>query len=242
MEVARTADPLDVMRNSLRFDLIFKVELADAWLRGDDASARKAEEAYLESIRAANGFFGSDPPKSGPETYVRSFRRTLASISACGYDEKAPPIPVDGNGELLGGAHRLAACVACRCPCRIAQMPKFSTGGSRLAAFRHGKMAAEVVNWGMLSYLRRFPDGRLADEFASEAGPDAPFPDWALRARKLRMNSWLWRLRGKWFLLKAAMRTGVRRAKALRNADLCRHRAAAPLVLARYWQGREVVN
>jgi hypothetical protein len=100
-------------------------------------------------------------------------------------------------------------------------------------------MAAEVVNWGMMSYLRRFPDGRLADEFASEVGPDAPFPDWALRARKLRMDSWLWRLRGTWFLLKAAMRTGVRRAKALRNADLCRHRAAAPFMLACYLRKME---
>ena len=106
---ARTVDPLDVMRKSLRFDLIFKLELADAWLHGDAASARMAEEAYLESIRARCGFRESDPPKSGPAAYVASFRETLASISARGYDEKADPVPVDRDGELLGGAHRVAA-------------------------------------------------------------------------------------------------------------------------------------
>ena len=239
MEDVRTVDPLALMRNSRRFDLIFKVELADAWLHCGEASIRKAEEAYLESLRASNGFFGSNPPKSGPEAYVRTFRQTLSSISARGYDEKAPPIPVDGDGELLGGAHRLSACVVCKCPCRIVQMPKFSTGGNWLGSFRRGKMAVEVENWGMRAYVRRFPDGRLADEFALEVGSDMPFPDWTMRVRELSLDSWLWRLRGKWFLLKAATRTGVRRAKALRKADQCRHRAVAPLMLAHYWQGHE---
>ena len=239
-EDVRTVDPLEVMRNSLRFDLIFKVELADAWLHGDEASIRTAEEAYLESIRASNGFWGSNPPKSGPVAYVASFRQTLASISACGYDEKEPPIPVDGDDELLGGAHRLSACVVCRCPCRIARMQKCSTGGSGLATFRQGKMAIEVMNWGMRAYLRRFPDGRLAREFPADVGPAAPFPDWTVRARELRLDSWLWRLRRKFFLLKAVLRTGPRRTKALKKADQCRNRAVAPLMLARYWQEHEV--
>lgn len=234
-----TVNPLDVMRMSLRFDLIFKVELADAWLHGDEAYAKKAEEAYLESIRARNGFRESDPPKSGPAIYIKTFRQTLASISKCGYDEKAPPIPVDRDGELLGGAHRLSSCIACGCPCRIVQLPQLSTGGSMAAAFRRGKMAAAVANWGMLAYLRRFPDGRLADGFAAKVVPDAPFPDWELRARELNFDSRLWRLREKWFLLKAFLRVGAHRAKALKKADECRHRAAAPLMLARYLRERD---
>ena len=234
----RTVDPLDVMRKSLRFDLIFKLELADAWLHGDAASARMAEEAYLESIRARCGFRESDPPKSGPAAYVASFRETLASISARGYDEKADPVPVDRDGELLGGAHRVAACAACGCMCRIAESPRMSTGGSQRAAFRQGKMAAEVENWGMRAYLRRFPDGRLAGEFSALVGPNRPFPDWASRVRKLRMDSWLWLLREKWFRIKAALHAGERGRKALKKSDECRHRAAAPLMLARYWQAR----
>lgn len=238
-EDVRTVDPLDVMKKSHRFDLIFKIELADAWLHGEEAAIRTAEEAYLESIRARNGFCGNDPPKSGPAAYVRSFRQTLASISACGYDEKAPPIPVDETGELLGGAHRLSACIACGCSCQIARMPMSSTGGSRLVAFRRGRMAAEVVNWGMRAYLRRFPDGCLADELATKVGPDAPFPDWTLRVRELRLDSWLWRLREKGFLLKAAVSKGARRAKALKKANECRHRASAPSELASYWREHE---
>lgn len=234
-DCVRTVDPLDVMRKSLRFDLIFKVELADAWLHGDAASMRVAEEAYLESIRARCGFHESDPPKSGPEAYVTSFRETLASISARGYDEKADPVPVDRDGELLGGAHRVASCVACGCPCRIVELPHMSTGGSRRAAFQRGKMATAVENWGMRAYLRRFPDGRLAQEFAASLGPDAPFPDWASRAREMRMDSWLWLLRENIQLFKAVLRRGERRRKALKKADEYRHRASAPFMLARYW-------
>jgi hypothetical protein len=234
-DCVRTVDPLDVMRKSLRVDLIFKVELADAWLHGDAASMRVAEEAYLESIRARCGFHESDPPKSGPEAYVTSFRETLASISARGYDEKADPVPVDRDGELLGGAHRVASCVACGCPCRIVELPHMSTGGSRRAAFQRGKMATAVENWGMRAYLRRFPDGRLAQEFAASLGPDAPFPDWASRAREMRMDSWLWLLRENIQLFKAVLRRGERRRKALKKADEYRHRASAPFMLARYW-------
>lgn len=238
----RTVDPCEIMRKSLRFDLIFKVELADAWLHGDTASVRTAEEAYLESIRARCGFRESDPPKSGPAAYVVSFRRTLDSIFARGYDDKASPVPVDKNCELLGGAHRVSACIACGCPCRVVESSQMSTGGSRRMAFRQGKIAPEVENWGMQAYLRRFPDGRLADEFARDVGPDRQFPDWTLRARKLRLDSWAWRLREKLYLLKAAMRTDERRMKSLKKADECRHRADAPIELAKYWEGQICVK
>ena len=232
----RTVDPLNVVRKSLRFDLIFKVELADAWLHGDAMAMRVAEEAYLESIRARCGFHESDPPKSSPEDYVTSFHATLASISARGYDETAAPVPVDRDGELLGGAHRVAACVACGCPCRIVELPRMSTGGSQRTAFRQGKMAAAVENWGMRAYLRRFPDGRLVHEFAACVRPDAPFPDWASRARELRMDSWLWLLRENMQHFKAMLSRGERRRKARKKADEYRHRASAPTMLARYWQ------
>ena len=238
-ELVRIVNPLDVMRKSRRFDLIFKVELADAWLNGDEASVRKAEEAYLESTRARNGFRESEPPKSGPAIFIKTFRQTLASISGHGYDEKVPPIPVDRDGELLDGAHRLSSCIACGCPCRIVQLPQLSTGGSMAAAFRRGKIAAAVANWGMLAYLRRFPDGRLADGFAAKVVQDSPFPDWELRVRELGFDSRLWRLREKWFLLKAFLRAGAHRAKAFKKADECRHRAAAPLMLARYLRERD---
>jgi hypothetical protein len=233
---ARTVNPLDVMRKSRRFDLIFKVELADAWLHGDNDSCRRAEEAYLESIRARRGFRESDPPKSSPEDYITSFRQTTASISNCGYDEKAPPIPLDRDGELLGGAHRLSICIACGCTCRVVNLPELSTGGSLHSAFKRGKIAPEVENWGMLAYLRRLPDGCLADEFKAAVGPNMPFPDWTARAREFRLDSLFWRLREKLYLAKAALRKGDRKAKSLKKADECRHRAAAPFALARYWE------
>ena len=52
----RIIDPKEVLKASARFDLIYKVELAKAWADGDAAAIREAEEAYLEMVRARNGF------------------------------------------------------------------------------------------------------------------------------------------------------------------------------------------
>ncbi|MBQ6339682.1 MAG: hypothetical protein IJI36_11105 [Kiritimatiellae bacterium] len=234
----RIVDPYEIMRKSLRFDLIFKVELACAWANDDVVAIRRAEEAYLEMVRARNGFYERMPAKRTPGDFIDGFRTVAFSIRQYGYDPHAEPVPIDVDGEVVNGAHRLSACIAYGKRCPVIVSERLSTGGSRRAAFWKGKIAAEVENWGMRAYLRRFPDGRLADEFATEIVPDSPFPDWALRARKLWLDSWLWRLREKAYLLRASTRTGERRMKALRKADECRQRAEAPFALAQYWKER----
>ena len=231
-------DALDVISKSLRFDLIFKLELAIAWASGRPAEVRIAEEAYLEMVRARNGFRESDPPRSGPEAFIDAFRRTAASIRERGYDEDAPPVPLDADGEVLNGAHRIAACAAYARPCLVERLPARSTGGSRMEAFLRERMSPAVVAWGILAYSRRFPHGRLAERFAQTHASELPFPDWAERARALRWRSAAWRLRELLFRAKACARFGDARKRALKRVDECRHRATAPDELARYWEER----
>ena len=231
-------DALTVMSGSSRFDLIFKLELADAWARGDARAVRTAEEAYLEMVRARNGFRESDPPRSGPAAFIDAFRATAASIRERGYDRDAEAIPLDARGELLNGAHRLAACAAYGLPCLVRRLPKESSDGSRLQAFLDGRMAEPVVSWGMRAYLRRLPNGRLAGEFALASRAETPFPDWTDRAKDLRRFSLMWRIHEKAYRFKALFRSGRALERALKHADECRHRAIAPLELAKYWNER----
>ena len=232
------ADPLQIMSSSIRFDLIFKLELAYAWAYGDARAIRTAEEAYLEMVRSRNGFRESFPPRSGPAAFIDAFRVTAASLLARGYDKDAPAIPLDANGELLNGAHRLASCAAYGKPCLVQRFPKMSSGGNHPRSFIAGKIAAPVAAWGMRAYLRRFPNGRLANEFASVSREEMPFPDWADRVKELKMFSLMWRIREKGYRFKALFRRGAALERALKHADECHHRAIAPFALARYWNER----
>lgn len=49
--------------------------------------------------------------KSGTDQYVTDCRNLLISMATKGYDP-AYAIPIDPDGELLGGAHRLACALA----------------------------------------------------------------------------------------------------------------------------------
>lgn len=232
----RVVDAMAVFRHSRRFDLIFKIILAKAWAEGDTAAIRTAEEAYLEMVRARNAFRESEPARSGPAAFIEAFRRTAASIRARGYDLSAPPIPVDRNGEILNGAHRLAACVAYGRPCVVAESDEGRAGGSEWPAFRRGSIDPAVEAFGIRAYLELVPDGCLAETFGSaERWPVRPFPDWAARARGEFWQTLLWRFRRWRYLTVAKWRTGARRAKSLKNADVCLHRMHARRMLADYW-------
>ena len=238
----RQMDAMEIFRRSRRFDLIFKISLAKAWAEGDDAAIRRAEEAYLESIRARNAFRESNPPKSGPAIYIASFRRTAESIRTHGYDMSAPPIPVDRDCELLNGAHRLSACVAYGKPCVVVETNEGRAGGSEWPAFKRGGIDPAVEAFGIRAYLALAPDGRLAEQFGSaENWPERPFPDWTARARGEIWRTIPWRILRWRYLLVAKWRTGYRREKSLKNADICLHWTRSRRALAEYLSSRNIV-
>lgn len=75
-----------------------------------------AERVYMWHIGKrmetnAKAGFGMDTGKQTPRDYIDACRALLKSMQDKGYD-KDWPIPVDPNGELLGGAHRLACALA----------------------------------------------------------------------------------------------------------------------------------
>lgn len=177
-------DPRELFVRSRRFDLIFKFELANAWAYGTNSEIRIAEEAYLEHIRAHNSFCERIPLRLHPFEFIRDAFGTMRSIFRNGYDVKCPPIPVTASGELLGGAHRLAACAAYNCRCAVKSVPTcVSSCGNSFYSYVKSDMHPSVIEWGIRAYRRRFPDGCLICEFPKGKGLKNPiFPDWKRRA------------------------------------------------------------
>ena len=104
------------------------------------------------------------------------------------------------------------------------------------------RRGATVWHW------RFVPGGRLAMVVSAPGGggvarateaevdalyPDLPFPDWAVRARRMWPRRLLWTAMAVRYAVAAALRGGRRREKALRHAREFRLRALGPQRLAR---------
>lgn len=237
----RTADARDVIKASRRFDLVFKVALAKAWAEGDAAAIHEAEEAYLEMVRSRNGFWEDVPRREKPEDFIEAFRRTAASIREHGYDMTKPPIPVDDNGEVLDGAHRIACCAAHGKPCAIETSAIWPAGGSVYKTFAKGHIHPAVRDWGLRKYLELFPDGRLAHELAAlKADEPPPFPDWTARNRR----AWIYKVKPAlawaWCVVSLPLRgRGAKRDKALRRMLREKKKITGYAALAEYWRKRK---
>ena len=231
----READPREILKASQRFDLVFKLAMAKAILGGDAAEIRTASEAYLESVRARNGLYEEEPRRRGAADFLASIRRTVESIRAKGYDPHAPAIPVDAHGELLNGAHRLTACVACGCPCRIVASDAYPAGGSVMRTFVKGHIHPAVLNWGVRKYCELIPDGRLCAAFGPlENYPALPFPDWT------RRRTWPYRVKPLltmlWCRLCLPFKRGEKAAKVRRRLLRARNQFGGYAALASYWK------
>jgi hypothetical protein len=79
---------------------------------GDDPDSERIYRWHLSARKAANAKInlGMDS-KSGSDQYVADCRNLLVSMVNKGFD-LAHAIPIDPDGELLGGAHRLACALA----------------------------------------------------------------------------------------------------------------------------------
>lgn len=84
-----------------------------ALLHGGDESAERVYRWHIEKRIGARMAAGlpTDKWKRGPDDYVHSAKRLLGSIHGGGF-HRLGAIPVDPEGELLGGAHRMACALA----------------------------------------------------------------------------------------------------------------------------------
>ncbi len=233
----RIVDPMEILKASQRFDLVFKVALAKAWAEGTASEVREAEEAYLEMVRSRNGFYEDEPLRNTPAEFIDSFRKTADSIRRNGYDPTKAPIPVDDANELLNGAHRLAACVAYGYQCPVVVSDVYPAGGSVYKTFVKGHIHEAVRNWGVRKYFELVPDGCLCSFFGSpDFYPALPFPDWTQRNRM----AWSWKIRPfllwSWNRFVLPFRQGARAEKTRRRLIRESKKMTGFAALAAYWK------
>ena len=90
-----TTNPNDLLTHK-RFDVVIK------YLYASNLQSEFFKNAYKEHIRVWNGFHERNPKKSGFEDFDNAFK----SIINNKVDE---PVPVNSEGHIANGAHRLAA-------------------------------------------------------------------------------------------------------------------------------------
>ena len=100
-----TIHPNDLLTHK-RFDVVVK------YLYASNLSSEFYKNAYKEHLRIWNGFHERNPKKSGFEEFDNAFK----SIIKNRVDE---PVPVNADGHIANGAHRLAAALYHQRPINI---------------------------------------------------------------------------------------------------------------------------
>jgi hypothetical protein len=109
-----STSPTRLLVTPRRVDLAVKWRLFRHLLWGNDHDAVRVYRFHIERRQASNAKLnlGMDG-KSGTDHYIETAAALCASMALRGFvDVPEWRIPVDPNGELLGGAHRVACALA----------------------------------------------------------------------------------------------------------------------------------
>ena len=99
---------------SRRFDLAVKFSFFHHLLHGDDYDSERVYRWHIEkrSGHRMESGVATDGWKRSLDDYVASAASLAASMAHRGFLPHGA-VPVDPNGELLGGVHRVACAIAC---------------------------------------------------------------------------------------------------------------------------------
>ena len=145
-------EALTLLMRQHRFDLIYK------YLYVINPSQFN-RDAYVESIRAftANTFKELEPsdgvPKLSVEDYVSSFDKLIASLQDKGFDKSLGVIPMQFNGEISDGAHRLAVCAALGKEVELEE-DVVNSFIFNYEFFLDRHMESDVMDYGALEYVK----------------------------------------------------------------------------------------
>ena len=99
-------DPYDLLTH-MRFDVVIK------YLYAANQSSNYYRNMYRAHLSCWNNFSEKDPPKHGFHEFDKAFHSVLNNLDA------TPPIPVNGEGHIPNGAHRLAAALYHETPIKV---------------------------------------------------------------------------------------------------------------------------
>ena len=142
-----------------RFDLIFK------YLYLQYPKNEFAKFAYIENIRAFNGFYEVEPSdgiaKNSPEDFSKSFDKLYESIKEKNFDSSLGIVPIGNNGEISDGAHRLAVCAYLNK--EIETQPDGRNDLYDYRFFIRQNMNSDVMDYGALEYVKLNPNAYIVN-------------------------------------------------------------------------------
>ncbi len=113
-EVAvKVVDPLPLLLHAKRFDVMIKYIYAVYWR--DGIACEWVKQMYIDHLATVmSPAFreGRTGVKVGVMAYLTAFEEILTSIRRDGFNNEQSLIPVNEQGVILDGAHRVAACAA----------------------------------------------------------------------------------------------------------------------------------
>lgn len=91
----KTVSPIDLLTHK-RFDVVIK------YMYASNLSSAFYKSAYREHLKVWNNFYEGNPRKSGFEDFDNTFRSIINN-------EVEEPVPVNREGHIANGSHRLAS-------------------------------------------------------------------------------------------------------------------------------------
>lgn len=105
MRVLETRNPIDLLTHK-RFDVVIK------YMYASNLSSDFYKNAYKEHLRVWNNFYEGTPNKNGFTDFDNAFKSIIDNV----VDE---PVPVNSEGHIANGAHRLASALYHQRPINI---------------------------------------------------------------------------------------------------------------------------
>jgi FkbM family methyltransferase len=153
-----------------RFDLIPKLLYAS--FRESCIDSPWARNLYKAHLEAFNGLHeGDGSGKSGLEAFLTAFDTLLDSLKDAGFNPEQSLVPLDRNGVVIDGAHRVAACMLFDIPVETLQFDMQSNNYNYEYFLQKG-LDPDLCDAIALKYCRINPNSYIVTVFPSAVGKE----------------------------------------------------------------------
>lgn len=175
--VVKEVMPFDLIFHPNRFDVMLKYIYAKYWRLGIDSDW--FQRLYIDhlGIIAPNYIEGDGSEKRGMLGFIESYNETLQSISEKGFDPDISVIPVNEDGVIIDGAHRLAACAAFYRKITVAGPANYHGHNYSASWFLDNEFPRKWADLAVTEYCMLNPNSYIAIVWPKAIGKDDEIRD-----------------------------------------------------------------
>ena len=138
---------------SKRLDIVAKMK----YLELKDISIEFAKSLYLEHIRVMtkDSFIEAGSNKTKAQDFIDAFVKLYEDMKENGFREDLLPVPVDKNGVILDGAHRVACSIVLNIPVKVVKLPiEAIYDNYDYSYFEQHLMEEDYLDYLVLEYIK----------------------------------------------------------------------------------------